>query len=544
MLILPVKRNRLHGITLPIVLILLVPLTLLAVMVAKRNNLEELMAASQRDGQQALMNAESGLEFAEAVFAEMAAGTYTYSLDEILNEQQGQLVYAGTSLENYSNGEVTFKVTVRDNEDPDVPHPTNSAYNCVPYDSTDDTSNPDLPTNYAEDCVWEIDLDQRLVVTSTGFFRGAERIVEADFWVATSSSLVGMSVFAEGRIEVIGNPDIYGPDARLHSNADFVFSGSVQVDGIITQSDSVLDYDTSAVTDFSGNPVAVTVVARLDTPYVYPPVYKGLATRYLTWNCDVWDGPPGGDNPLTGNSSVLLKAAKDSGGAATPTGYNGWICDATCFETLPSCKNLKWDLKGGDAVSDFYYVEGNVTIGGKTGSSTDPLEISVVAEGFIEVTGTPFLTPYYSSEETVDFTNATSEAEVSAIDPSLQFQGLFAKDQVLKSYEVLLLAGGDLSLKGNSTTAHNFNGVLAAHGQFELAGNPSIQGGLFSEGASYSDESEFFDNIASTRQATNNVTANTIHGNPDLWGAVNLGGDPVGGPPLGVTMLTWRELVD
>ena len=53
------KRQR--GVSLPVALILLVPLTLLGVTLATRSNLEELMAGSQRDGQQALMNAESGL---------------------------------------------------------------------------------------------------------------------------------------------------------------------------------------------------------------------------------------------------------------------------------------------------------------------------------------------------------------------------------------------------------------------------------------------------------------------------------------------------
>ncbi len=534
----PTHSVQQHGITLPIVLMLLIPLTLLSVMVAKRNNLEELMAASQRDGQQALMNAESGLEFTDVVFQQIVAGTYAYRLDEILDEQQGRLRYAGTSLENYLSGEVSFDVLVRDNEDPDVPRPTDATYNCDPE------TNTDLPAGYAEDCSWEVDADQRLVVTSAGSYQGAERVVEAVFDVVSSSALKNMSVFAEGRIKIVGNPDIHGPDARVHSNADFIFSGNVQIDGTITQADTVLDHDESAVTDFDGNPVEITVIARLDTPYVYPPVYKGIATRYMTSNCDVWDGPPGGSNPLTGDASALLKAAEDSGGAASPARYQGWTCDATCFEPQSSCKNLKWSLKGNDAISGFYYVEGNATIGGNTGSSTDPLELSVVAEGFIEVTGTPFITPYYQSEEAVDFDNATSTAAVSVIDPGLQYEGLLATDQVLKNYQVLLLAGGDLSLKGNSTTAHNFNGVLAAHGQFELAGNPSIQGGLFSEGASYSDESEFFDNIDLSKQKTVGVTEDTIHGNPDLWDAINLGGDPDEGPPLGVTLATWRELVD
>ena len=76
-------RLQQTGTILPLTLILLVPLTMLAVVVAQRNNLEELMAASQRDGAQALMNAESGLALAHEVLDRVASDNYGYTVDQI-----------------------------------------------------------------------------------------------------------------------------------------------------------------------------------------------------------------------------------------------------------------------------------------------------------------------------------------------------------------------------------------------------------------------------------------------------------------------------
>jgi Tfp pilus assembly protein PilX len=515
------KRQR--GVSLPVALILLVPLTLLSVTLANRNNLEELMAGSQRDGQQSLMNAESGLAMGlqalekmvldqvTAAESDATLALATASVDS-LKLLPVYVPYDGTTLDNYGlanyGGRGSVTVVVLDNDDGDG----------------------DLT----------VDTDNQVILRSTGNYQSGERVVEAivvlNYTLAASnSSNPPLTIFTEEYLKLNGNPDFYGPDSLVHSNSYIEFGGTTRIAGEIQQvSDNTVGTYQQAIDGVWGDFTSVeatTGATRVTTPYVYPPIYKGVATHYMAADCKIYDGVPGGTSLVTGQPTKYLAYGMD--------GYEGWTCDHD------GDKNKKYEISGDQALTGFYYVEGNVIINGDPGLPDDPLKISIVAEGYLEVSGNPHITPYYPQG---DFSTAPSvdALEQIILDGNPSYLGVNALDAVLKSDEVLLLAGGDLNIQGNPASSFNFHGIVAAHDQITISGNPRMSGAIIAENAKYTSNDFFFGNIDSGERKTDMLTMNEISGEPDIYGSSNLGGagDPGTGEPIGANLKGWREAIE
>ena len=143
-------------------------------------------------------------------------------------------------------------------------------------------------------------------------------------------------------------------------------------------------------------------------------------------HCDIWDGAPGYTNPLTGAASQIIGYGKDG------FDNNNWICDHD------GSKNKKWELKG-DVTPGLYYVEGNLYVPGDLGTADDPQVISLVAEGFLEISGNPYIVPHYDTQvDTVDQLSAASLDEMASIDPGLTYNDVLALDAMFLNDEILL----------------------------------------------------------------------------------------------------------
>ncbi len=510
-----------RGVSLPVALILLVPLTLLGVTLANRNNLEEMMAASERDGQQSLMNAESGLAMGQQVMEQVVSGDYAYTIDDILSpdSQNGVVSYDGTALTDYSLTEGTVTVVVVDNVE----------------------SDGDLT----------VDTDGHVILRSTGEYNSGERVVEAIVELvfdagesepgADPETTPPLTIFTEDYIKINGNPDIYGPGSLVHSNAYVDIDGTTRIAGEIQQVSSNRGdryYQANDGVWGDWDRVRVTTDAtRIQTPYIFPPIYKSMATRYMAADCKIYDGAPDYTNPLTGATSKQIGYGKD--------GFDddNWVCDHD------GSKNKKWELKG-DVTPGFYYVEGNLIINGDMGSSNNPQVISIVTEGYLEISGNPYIKPYYDTQvNTVGELGAASTDARNSIDPDLTYNEVLALDAVFLSDEVLLLAGGDLNIQGDpSSNNYNFNGVMAAHDQFTISGNPRLNGGIIAENAKYTSSSFFFGNIDSGERKADHITMNEISGNPDIYGSMELGaaeGEPEESEPseTSANFVGWREVI-
>lgn len=495
----PTHKRYQAGMTLPIALFLLIPLIIMGVAIAKRNNLEELMAASQRDGQQALMNAETGLALAGETLNRVAAGTYEYTADEIIDGQGGDIGYSGYTL---TDGTVT--VIVQDNENPAVvPYPTDASFDCTTLQGN----------GYTEDCSWETDTDNRLVATSTGSYRGGERIVQAIFELVLAgnspSGAPPLAIFAEDDLGISGNPFIWGPNANVHTNSDLDISGNPEIWGTVSASGNVTI--SGDPVDADGNPITYEEGAALiDTPYVYPPAYKPVATYYLTADCDVYSGWPTSEHTLLANDVK-----------SNPDWMGSWNCDY----------GKEWILNGDTPPDGFYYVEGNVMISSNPGEGTDAISMSVVAEGFIEVSGNPNLQPYY-------------DAAIDPDDPEIQAL-IGGRQNVLVTSQVLFLAGNDLKINGNPS--QKFTGLMAAHMEFDVSGAPYLQGALIAENgrAQEAQGRGRGQEVTSGRDVKNMVDQNWIGGDPSITDDTDASDDSLTGQtPAAANMEAWREVVE
>jgi hypothetical protein len=89
-----------------------------------------------------------------------------------------------------------------------------------------------------------------------------------------------------------------------------------------------------------------------------------------------------------------------------------------------------------------YCVEGNAWLAGNVGSAATPKNISIIASGSIKVDGTPYIRPNHPDN-------------------------------------ILLLAGGDITMAGNNTTGvDNYQGMVYAGAQCEAQGNAKMYGQL------------------------------------------------------------------
>jgi hypothetical protein len=144
------------------------------------------------------------------------------------------------------------------------------------------------------------------------------------------------------------------------------------------------------------------------------------------------------------------------------------------------------------------YVEGHAKITGNAGVQGNHWVTTIIATGDIEISGTPIMRPPNSSD-------------------SFQGNSLFRSG----TENLLLVAGKDLKIVGNAQ--QRFEGIMAAHEQLEVTGNPTLKGFMLAENAT---------------TVSNTVINTRVNGDMSLTYNGNLK-NPLKGD---VQMLSWRQL--
>jgi cytoskeletal protein CcmA (bactofilin family) len=315
-----------------------------------------------------------------------------------------------------------------------------------------------------------------LVLNSVGSVAGAEREIEVVLEV-DSSGTWDYAILTSDSINVMsGDPIIYGPYADVHTNMHFYISGNPEIDGSISA---------TGVLDISGNPTVggeqTSGADNVDIPHVYPPEHRGNANIVLTPDCRV-----------TAADGSEIADLSDGGK------WHGWDCSV----------GDKWTMADsspdGGLYDAFYYVEGNVVI---SGGPEALWYASFVAEGYIEVSGNPYFHPwgYGAGNDT--------GSEVGD--------------------KILFLAGNDLKINGNPD--QEFIGIMAAHMEVGVSGNPYLEGSILAENGLHGEGQE----VASGMEIKNIIDNNEFNGNMVL----NASGDGLGGAGQPLIVSAWRELV-
>jgi hypothetical protein len=238
--------------------------------------------------------------------------------------------------------------------------------------------------------------------------RSQEIVLEAmvtyrsDPYKPTSAVVVG------GSLKISGNASINGTNGSVQANGPVTLTGSATVAGDVTSAGSI-----SAPAGSIGgasNPNS----EETNIPPINPADYSFLADYIFKTDGKVYD-----------SSGVVV---------TTPS---GWSYSAG-----------KWS-KGGSVKNTgvFFFDGSNVDIGGSAGSSTDPWFVTILATGYVDVSGSPSISP----------------------DPN--------------GVGIALMAGTDLRMRGAGGNVYGV-GLYAAHEQISLIGTPKINGVVVAEDAS------------------------------------------------------------
>ena len=297
---------------------------------------------------------------------------------------------------------------------------------------------PDFDTN--------TDTNGRVRVVSKGYGQdGAEAVLEM---LVGSADVPAISV--DGDLRISGAPTITGENGIAHANGDLELLGDVSAEQFFGAAGTVTVVGTPSTgppPDYDDNPVDIRSGEEpVKTPALRAPDLRTSANTILGSDGIVRDQSGGvlGD----ANSGPVLGWSWDSGGQTWRAG------DAT--------------------VAAIYYAEGNIDVNGSPGTLIDPLTLSLIAEGWIVISGTPTIFPLLT-------TGGVTYTLVAGTDLSLisaaQFVGpglLFARDQIDISGSPTINGQVIAANEGDEEGPGGTNLVSPSDGFMVISGNPSI----------------------------------------------------------------------
>lgn len=417
------------------VLLLLLMMSALGAALAVSGETETLIARNELSASQAQAAAEAGLNHAvevatEYIFDWNANGfaSTSFAIDAVLtNADDGALqgLAMNTPLTISAGFDAEYQVSITDDDD-------------------NGTGEDGDPLN---------DVNEVIVIRSTGFARDGTKVVLE----ALISPVSLPAIVTNGDLTLHGNASIEGPAGSVHSNGSLTIDGnSVGVAGNVSSTGELNCEDPCDQVDGTATEGATEIAV--------PPIH---ASDYFHWADFVLTS----DGTMTDQAGTLL-CTWDS-----KTSCNNWDWNSA---------SGTWTLNSNSVTAGTYYVEGHAVTSGSPGSAKSPAQISIIAEGSIEISGSPKLQP-----DT----------------PEL----LFVTDQDLK-------ITGTIDTVGEAALVQ---GQMLVKGQAEIAGNASLDGQLLVEDLDVGDL----------------VTSNTIGGSVVITYTGGLGGSVF-------TVTSWRDVRD
>jgi hypothetical protein len=419
--------------------------TVLGMSLMAMSDVSLVISTNDRENTEALYVADSGIAHARRLISGLNATNYNAVLtagDGIPNtgdELSTNLFTTPIPADGQAYGSGSYRVWVTDDNDEAV------------------TQNLSVDTN------------KRVLVRSVGTGRnGSTATIEAVLATSVSPAMI-----VNGNLNISGNPVLRGSGGSVHTNAILDLDGDPCADGYFSASGSIIDpskaksggsCSDAGDTRPSQSPVTVPT-------WDIPTDFKHRATYVM-----------GIDGKVRNSSGVVIDDAT-SDGKWEMAGGGEWSWDSG---------GKRWTLGGNTILDGTFYSEGNISISGNVGSSGSPKLVTLIAEGYIEISGNPYLRPH------------------------------------LESYSVM--AGTDLKMNGNagSGTA-NSQGIHYAGHQVDFSGNPGINGQVIARN---------LDDTVSPG-GTNLVQLSSgfmkVSGNPTITYNGGLAGDAV-------VLAGWREI--
>ena len=282
-----------------------------------------------------------------------------------------------------------------------------------------------------EDTVVTTDLNRRLVVHATGLGPGNT--------TATLEAVVGPvilpAVISNGNMSIGGNAQIVGANGSVHANGNLDMSGSSgTITNDCTSSGSFSGAGSNCGGTAGGGRPNVTV------PNIQASDYLAQATFILQSDGRIW---------RNSTSSIVCDASSNSNACRT-AGY-GWMFSSGT-----------WSLGSTEPPNGAYYVQGDVVTTGSPGSAGTPVVISIIAEGYVNISGSPDFRPFLP--ETFIVTNKDLEITGSLTQPINVEGQVLVRDQ-LKIHGNATLAGQvivqDASTACTLVTSNSISGSVS-----------------------------------------------------------------------------------
>ena len=453
------QRNSEQGAALITAIFALLLVTLLGVALTSIGETSRTVSHNDRENTEALYIAEAGLTHALKLMDAVPGSDYTSILqagngtagdgDELSTRPNGPIPAGGLLF-----GGGSYRVAVSDDND----------------ETGGIANNPNADTN------------KRVVITSIGLGRnGATATVEVIIGVTPAPALL-----VEGQLRISGNPNIMGSGGAAHANGLLDIDGRPCAEQYISSAAGIVDGDkvgTGAGCDGNDSRPAQE---KITVPNYDP---NAAANAGLRANADYVLGDDGKVYDKSG-----AQIADASGGKwEVPVGGDTMTWDW-------NSGNKEWTLGGDAVVEGTYYADGsNIKISGNAGSkAASPPKVTLIAEGYIDISGTPNFVPHLTYNDV----------------------------------PVSMIAGTDLVISGNPVSGtFTSQGLHYAAGQLKLSGNPDIFGQVMSADLNDND-SPGGKNPVDIKAGDDFVV---VSGNPTITYTVGEGSGVPG-------ILSWREV--
>jgi Tfp pilus assembly protein PilX len=420
-------RNAERGAALIMAIICLMIITGLATAMLTSGRTEALIARNEERATHARMAAEAGLNHGiEAVAANLMnwqANGFTSANLAVTDLLIGPDNTAGTS----DDGSLTDLGFAAPTARTTLSASAGTSYSVRSYDDDNTAaarkitlSTADI-TRIEENNNVNADNNKRIVIFSTGYGPGGT--------VTTLEATVGPTilpaVITNGDLNINGNVGIVGTNGSVHSNSNFSMNGgSANITEDCTASGTFSGSTGNCGGYAGGSRPTITV------PNVWAADYLSQATYILHSD---------GRMERTSDGAILCTGC---GGAW------GW-----------SYAGGNWSLGSTEPANGAYYVEGNIDISGSPGSSGTPMHLTLIAEGYINISGGPDIQPFLP--------------------------------------EIFMVTNMDLDIGGNLTQPASVEGQVLVREQVNIHGNVDLAGQLIVQDAS---------------NTCTLVTSNDIHG--------------------------------
>jgi Tfp pilus assembly protein PilX/cytoskeletal protein CcmA (bactofilin family) len=402
-----------QGAALILAIISLMIITGLATAMLTSGRTESLIARNEERATHARMAAEAGLNHGVQVVA-----------DKLVNWQSDGFATAELAATNLLNGPDNVAGNTDDGSltELGLPAPTatvtlsastGTSYSVRVYDD-DNTiavrkitlSTADI-TRIEENNVVTSDANKRVVVHAIGTGPGGT--------VTSLEAIVGPlilpAVITNGNLTIEGSAEIVGTNGSVHSNGNLTINGgSSDITEDCTSSGTFSGDATNCGGAAGGGRQTITI------PNVNAADYLVQATYVLHDD---------GRMQRVSDGVILCNTSADPD-ACNDAGY-GW------FFTSPT-----WSFGSDEPLDGAYYVEGNVVVSGSPGSSGMPVQITMIAEGYIDISGSPDFQPFLP--------------------------------------ETFLVTNQDLQITGSLSTPVSVEGQILVREQIKIAGNAELAG--------------------------------------------------------------------